>query len=174
MTDLDAGLMFPPEPNYCVDLDTWLCFDVHGTPVTQGSIRSLGKGRPSVHGNAERLKPWRLGVQWAAQDLLRLHDRLDGPVEMRLLFSFNRPANHYGTGRNAHLLRDGAPLYPCTRATGDLDKLQRAVLDAVEASGLLRDDVLVVRVMAEKVWAGEHEDALPVPGLRARLRQVTS
>lgn len=174
LTGEGAGQGAGAEVLHDVEDRTWLCFDVHGTPVTQGSIRSLGAGRPSVHNNAARLKPWRLGVQWAAQDAMRLHDRLEGPVEMRLLFTFDRPRTHYRTGRNAQLLKDNAPLYPCTRSTGDIDKLQRAVLDAIEASGLLRDDVLVMKVLAEKAWAGEHEDGLRIPGVRIQVRSATA
>ncbi len=39
-----------------------LCFTVPGIPQPQASVRSLGKGRPSIHGNAERLLPWRAAV----------------------------------------------------------------------------------------------------------------
>lgn len=169
MTAAQTSLLAETAP-----LEMWLCFDALGVPVTQGSIRSLGAGRPSVHSNAARLKPWRLSVQWAAQDAMRLHDRFDGPVEVRLLFCFDRPRGHYRTGRNAQLLRDDAPLFPFTRATGDGDKLVRACFDAMEAAGLVKDDAQFVDHTASKRWCGEHEDALDVPGVRVRVRAVTS
>jgi Holliday junction resolvase RusA-like endonuclease len=36
-----------------------LTVQVPGLPVPQGSIRNLGRGRPSVHANADKLLPWR-------------------------------------------------------------------------------------------------------------------
>lgn len=153
----------------------WLTFTVRGVPVTQGAVRSLGAGRPSVHANADRLKPWRLAVQHAAERAMRQHesDRFLGPVELRLLFGFDRPRGHYRTGKHGHLLRDTAPLYPATRAVGDLDKLVRACGDALEAAGAVKDDAQIVRLLAQKVWCGEHEEALDVPGVRVWMREMT-
>ncbi len=51
-------------------VDRALVITAFGVPVTQGSIRSLGAGRPSVHSNAKRLKPWRVTVKEAALDAL--------------------------------------------------------------------------------------------------------
>jgi hypothetical protein len=39
-----------------------LTVQVPGLPVPQGSIRNLGRGRPSVHANADKLLPWRASV----------------------------------------------------------------------------------------------------------------
>ena len=52
-----------------------------------------------------------------------------GPVCVDLEFYFRRPKNHFGTGKNAHTLKDSVPYHPCSR--GDVDKLARAVLDAL-------------------------------------------
>ncbi len=144
----------------------------YGTPVTQGSIRSLGAGRPSVHSNARRLKPWRSTVHEAALAVMEQHDRLTGPVQVRVLFCFDRPSGHYRTGRNAHLLRDFAPGRPCSRGSGDLDKLVRACLDALTDAAVWQDDSQVVELRASKTWAGD-EEALPIPGARLEVRPVT-
>lgn len=144
----------------------------YGTPVTQGSIRSLGAGRPSIHGNAKRLKPWRSAVTEAALEVMQLADRLTGPVHVDATFYFDRPSGHYRSGRNGHLLRDWAPPWPATRNSGDLDKLVRAGLDALVDAGVMTDDSLVVALTTRKVWAGEHDDALAIPGARLEIRPV--
>ena len=61
------------------------------------------------------------------------------PVGVAVHFLFPRPKSHYRTGKNAHLLRAGAPDRPTTRSVGDTDKLCRAILDslAVTSGGAL-------------------------------------
>ena len=40
---------------------------------------------------------------------------LEGPLEVRLLFYFSRPKNHYRSGRYAHILKDGADCWHIKR-----------------------------------------------------------
>lgn len=142
---------------------------VIGRPVTQGAIRSLGQGRPSVHANAKTLKPWRLAVKDAAMavagDL-----RFTGPVAVDCVYYFDRPAGHYGTGRNAHLVKDSAPPYPATRTCGDIDKLDRAIYDALTDAGIWHDDSQVVDGWHAKRWVGSGE--LDRPGAVIIIRQA--
>jgi Holliday junction resolvase RusA-like endonuclease len=65
---------------------------------------------------------------------------IDGPVRVERRYYFVRPKSHYGTGKNAGLLKDSAPLLPITAA--DLDKLDRLVFDALTGT-VIRDDKLV-------------------------------
>jgi crossover junction endodeoxyribonuclease RusA len=88
----------------------------------------------------------------------QLHDRPDdrfvGPVDVWLTFRFDRPRHHYGTGRNANLLKPAAPTYP--RTGGDLDKLMRAVADALgrkHGAGVIADDADIVTFNAAKRYA---------------------
>ena len=75
---------------------------------------------------------------------------LDGPVALEISYFFARNKGHYGTGRNAGLLKDSAPAHPVTAA--DVDKLERLVLDSLTGT-LLRDDKLVVRCTHAKCYA---------------------
>ena len=117
---------------------------VHGKPVPQGSVRSLGTGRPSVHGNAERLWPWRDSIIIATQSAMidAGWHRTQGPLSVYGSFCFDRPQSHFTPGG---ALRATAPAWPVTRANGDLDKLQRAVGDALTAAGAIFDDSQIVR-----------------------------
>lgn len=136
----------------------------YGRPITQGSKTKTRHGL--IDDNTKTLKSWRKNVRAAAEDATRYHDTITGPVFVRITFSLPRPASHYRTGRNAHLLRDNAPAWPIARGSGDNDKFQRACFDALTDAHVWADDVQVVDIRARKVWAGEHELALDRPGVR--------
>jgi Holliday junction resolvase RusA-like endonuclease len=72
---------------------------------------------------------------------------LTGPVAVALAFDLARPRGHYGTGRNADTLRASAPVAP-TRAP-DIDKLTRAVLDALTGPLYVDDGQVVALVIAK-------------------------
>lgn len=139
----------------------------YGRPVAQGSKRHIGGGR--MVETARGHKPWRTIVKKAAEDAAQHHDPIGGPVFVRITFTVDRPAAHYRTGRNAHLLRDQAPGFPANRAAGDLDKLVRSCLDSCTDAHVWADDSQVVDMRARKVWAGEHEQALDRPGVRIEV-----
>jgi crossover junction endodeoxyribonuclease RusA len=128
-----------------------LVVTVFGKPVTQGSkVRTRWSMRDD---NAERLRPWREAVKQAALDALAGAYRLEGPVAVDVLFTFNPP-------KSAPKSR---PCWPITRSSGDVDKLQRAIFDALTDAGVWRDDSQVVDVRARKVHVGD-DGALHIPG----------
>lgn len=129
-----------------------LIITVLGKPVPQGSKTKTKWGM--YDDNAETLKPWREAVKTACLDILGDRPPLTGPCEVSVWFYMTRPQSHYGTGRNAGVLKTSAPAYPCTRGIGDIDKLQRSCLDAMTDAGVWTDDCLAVRVYAERLWVG--------------------
>ena len=141
-----------------------ITFFVPGTPRAQGSMKwvkskTTGKPVPIVNKN---LKPWRNDIAWAAKEALGAC-RIVGGVSMTLVFVFERPKAHYRTGKYSHLLKDSAP--DRHTQTIDLDKLQRAVLDAL--TGLAyTDDSQVDRIGATKRWGPRGAGA----GLELTLR----
>ncbi|WP_282580317.1 RusA family crossover junction endodeoxyribonuclease [Nocardioides sp. InS609-2] len=138
-----------------------IAFICHGTPITQGSKT---RNRYGMHDdNAKVLKPWRKKVREHAEDATRYVDPFTGPVQVWIRFTFDRPRSHYRTGRNAHLLRTGAPRFPTFK--NDIDKLQRAAFDAMTDAKVWLDDGQVVDVRAHKFYADEHELALPRAGV---------
>lgn len=123
---------------------TSISFTIYGIPAPQGSKNQFGSE------SNPRTKPWRASV--AAEAAAAMGDRTlhHGPVKLTIRFGFPRPKSHYRTGRYSHLLRDDAPEWKDTAP--DLDKLERAVLDAL--SGICyRDDRQVAKTDSAKFFA---------------------
>lgn len=130
-------------------------FIAAGTPAPQGSKTSYGPGR--MVESSPYVKPWRDLIRAEAQ---RAHEgpAIAGAVDVKIRFWMPRPKSHYGTGRNADRIR---PQYVDAEhiTKPDLDKLARAVLDAITEErragritrrGVIRDDSQVVRLEAVK------------------------
>lgn len=135
---------------------------IPGRPVPQGSkvaMQPPNMRRPILKdSNAERLKPWRAQVTMALMEARRAgEDPLEGPVKVTLEFVFRRPKDHHGTGRNATTMsaKGRRTPWPCGRGQGDVDKLERAVLDGATDAGVWEDDSQVVELHARKAWGAD-------------------
>lgn len=125
-------------------------------------MRAFARGGRAfvTHNRNPALSAWRDAVHYeAAQHIGSL---IEGPVGLSLTFRLIRPANHHGTGKNKGKLKPSAPHWPVT--TPDLDKLARAVLDALTGVAY-RDDAQVVRMQLEKTYAWASEQ----PGVLVRI-----
>lgn len=148
-----------------------LIFTVHGIPGAQGSKRHVGNG--IMRESSAKVAPWRSDVKAAAEQAHLASDEWDratDAVGIQITFRFARPKSHYRTGRNAHILRDDAPIYVTSHGKGDNDKLQRSTFDALTASGVIADDKLIVAVHSFKVYAARDE----VPGATIELYTVNN
>lgn len=138
-------------------------FTVPGVATTQGSMRAVTNrhtGRAVViHEKPQKLRSWRNDIQALYLDTAKDRPPHGGPVTVYLSFDLPRPKAHYGTGRNSETLKPSAPLLHTSKP--DLDKLVRAVLDALTGVAW-RDDSQVCLVNARK-WYGT------VPQLHVRL-----
>lgn len=146
-----------------------ISFTVNGDPAPQGSKRYVGNGR--MIEMSKKIKPWRKAVVEAAEAAMLASDEWDtatDAVGMEVTFRFRRPANHYGTGRNATTLKDTAPIYVTSKNKGDTDKILRSTGDALTDSRVVHDDSLIVAVHAFKVYAASHE----TPGATISLYTV--
>ena len=124
-------------------------------------------GKPRPQGSMQLSRDPRTGREFAKYGLETVNHRnlvidvlrqgwggrppLTGPVAVRCTFRFTRPKSHYGTGRNAGVLKPTAPLYMTSAPDGD--KLLRLVNDALTIAGVLDDDARVALQRAEKVYA---------------------
>ena len=145
-----------------------LIFGVHGMPGAQGSKRHVGNG--IMVESSAKVKPWRADVREEAEKAKTLNPDWCGPiddaVEVTIVFRFARPKSHFGTGRNAAVLKPSAPRWPTSRQLGDADKLARSSLDALTSAGVFTDDSLVVDLRSIKRYCDPQE----APGAAFRIR----
>lgn len=128
---------------------------VPGQPAPQGSKRHVGHG--IMVESCKAVKPWRSDIRSACID--RDGQPLvffDGPVSVRLEFVMKRPTS---------TPKRKTP--PAVRKP-DIDKLSRAVLDAIGSAGCWHDDAQVVRLSATKRLA-EIGEAI---GCRIRIEEA--
>lgn len=139
-----------------------LAFFAEGHPETAGSKRPVAGMRKdgsiyarAIEGNDSesqaRKKAWRQIVQLAAQQAMRQQGwRLEtGPVTLLAVFFRRHSAKHYGTGRNARVLKPNAPLWSVEAP--DALKLARAVEDALSGVAY-KDDAQVILGTQAKVY----------------------
>ena len=147
----------PPEPSRDETPAGVLTIEVHGIPVPQGSLRAFANkktGVPIVTSDNTRTKPWKAAVTAEASEAVARASQAEPafgrePVGVSIVFRLPRPKGHHG--RHGGLL-PSAPKYPA--GLPDLDKLARAVLDAL--TGIVwRDDAQVVALDVYKRYAGD-------------------
>jgi Holliday junction resolvase RusA-like endonuclease len=132
-----------------------LTIKVEGDPVPQGSMRAFGNR--IVHSNAKTLKPWRKKIVEAIRSEVEAwpgqHEKIvDSPVDIQITFWLKKPKS----------VKRWLPW-----VKPDLDKLIRAVLDAITESGeVWVDDAQVVSIKARKGYGD--------PCLFFTVDQVTS
>lgn len=140
-------------------------FEVRGAPEPQGSKTAFVVGKPPrqravvVDKAPKDLRAWRNAVAVAAQPIAPSPVWV-GPVGVRLTFRLPRPKSeptHRGRGR----LRVPIDTWPDRRP--DVDKLARAVLDALTGI-VFGDDSQVVVLVATKNWGD--------PGLTVEIWRV--
>lgn len=149
--------------------DPLLRLVVRGLPAPQGSKRHVGRG--ILVESSKHVRPWRDAVRTEAAAAWNGRPPLDEALEVGMVFTFARPRSHYRTGRNAHLLRDGAPKHPTKPP--DASKLIRSTEDALTDAGVWRDDALIVRYgEVAKTYPGGHIDALASPGVVIRIHTM--
>lgn len=146
---------------------------VTGTPVPQGSMTCVGGGAGRPHNiqpsNRDALHAWRdklaaagriaaaKGARWCAQD----------PVWVTVTVTLPRPASQQGP--------HGRP-YPSVAP--DIDKLARAVLDALTQAAVWGDDGQCVGLHCYKCYPGSvwgvpyPQDVLDEPGAVIRVEDA--
>lgn len=138
-------------------------FFVHGVPATAGSKRGMPiyrgkKGAKEFTGHVavvdssgQRGKEWRTDVKNAARKAYS-GPLLNGPLRLDLGFSFARPKNHYGSGRNARTLKNSAPDRHVVKP--DVLKLARAVEDALTGIVWVDDSQITHEVLSKGYAVG--------------------
>lgn len=98
-----------------------------------------------------RHKEWRSVIQDQARVAMSDRPLLDCLVVARFTFYRKRPQGHYGSGKNASMLKDASPAAPGTRP--DVLKLARSIEDAL-TNFVYLDDSLITDEIIVKRYAG--------------------
>lgn len=108
--------------------------------------RNHPTAKPIMRESSKALKPWRKFVTRTARaETPPRWSPIDVDVNLSAEFVFDRPALHFGTGRNAGVVKDRfVSTRPTSGSQGDLSKLVRAVEDSLTDAGVWTDDRLVV------------------------------
>lgn len=140
-------------------------FRVYGEPAPKGSIVGRVNPRNPRHvilsEQVNRNRPWRRAIEKAAP--VHITERPDKaqPVKVTLMFAVTRlPAAHN---------RQRPATRSAQKIGGDLDKLVRLVLDALESCRVLIDDAQVVELTASKVYTDSPEWDRDRPGVYCRV-----
>jgi crossover junction endodeoxyribonuclease RusA len=112
-------------------------FRVEGNAAAQGSMKHVGNGR--LVAMSKKLPSWRKAVIAAAKEAHGpVWEPMDGPLTVHLDIFIPKPK------------KTKFPDYPA--GTPDLDKLQRAIGDALKLAGTITDDARIVSWHAHKRW----------------------
>jgi crossover junction endodeoxyribonuclease RusA len=144
---------------------TRLEFFTPGLPQTKGSAKGFGfvrKNGPragkigvSITNDNPKAKGWSKDVARCAREHMGERELLTGPLAVEMTFHLPRPKKH-STGKG---LRANAPRLVTTKP--DVDKLARCLLDALTWI-VFKDDALVARIVATKVYTSGKPGALVV------------
>jgi Holliday junction resolvase RusA-like endonuclease len=130
----------------------WLSVFISGKPIPQGNLTGfVAGGKVVLRHSDNRLIAWRgyaAGILAnAAPSMLTAR-----PIAVQAVYYIARPKSHYKTDGS---LRSTAPEHVTGRP--DLDKYLRALLDAIQISGIIKDDSQVCAVAAIKVYSDDKE-----------------
>ena len=134
-----------------------ISFFVAGHPQTQGSKIVVHRWGPMIGGRptcrvgmrearGARLVEWRALIATAAAAAMDGRTKLSGPAEVNLTFFFERPTSHTRAQRSTR--------YVAAKSKDDVDKLARAVNDALTMAAVWEDDGQVAVIHAYKLYAG--------------------
>ena len=129
-----------------------ITFTVQGHPKAQPRTRRSRSGGVYTPATAEG---WKYALWIKARENAPA-EPLKGPVRLNLDFVMPRPKSHYGTGKNADVIKPKAPAWPA--GTPDLDNLEKAAMDVLTETGFWRDDCQVVDKRGSKCY---EEPGLP-------------
>ena len=124
---------------------------VKGRPAPQGSKNAFVIGKRAVMVEASKHLPaWRNDIILAVKQLF--NDTQDvtkfvDPIKLKVTFYIERPK------------QPKYKVWPGQKP--DLDHLIRAVGDSLKIGGLITDDSLIVKILAEKVWCGSETAVEP-------------
>lgn len=141
-------------------LDHELAISIPGRALPKGSMVCVGRRGRVAHvviedDKGKHKEKWRAAIalavkrKWPADQHAGKGQALGAEVTCTL----ERPGYHYGTGRNAGKVKQRYfDALPIGHGTGDVDKLLRLVLDAIQDTDVLPEDCAVIEATTRKFY----------------------
>lgn len=145
--------------------DGEISFFVPGHAAPGGSKRAFKSAKTDrivVLDDGKNNKEWRSSVAKFGHEAMVGKPPLEGPLFVSFTFFQLRPRGHFGSGRNAAILKPSAPRFPTVKP--DVTKLIRAAEDALSGITFI-DDNQIVHQIGRKVY-GER------PGVRIQIKVI--
>jgi len=145
-------------------------FFVAGIPGPRGSKKAFPFKRKNgtigvaVSDANPKSRDWMNLVSTAATEAMQGREPFREPVALELSFVMPRLKGHYGTGKNASVLKPSAPKWHSVKP--DALKLARGTEDALTGI-VFADDALVARESFEKAYGNK-------PGVYVRVFPLTT
>lgn len=149
-----------------------ISFFVPGTPAPAGSKKAFvlkrgGQytGRAIVTDDCKRSKPWQQEIKHAAAVYFATTGASDGslirgPLRVSFTFRMRRPQGHFGSGKNAGVVKDSAPKFPAVKP--DVLKLARCVEDALTNVAWVDDAQIVSETLVKEYAAPDQPSGVLV------------
>lgn len=182
---LEATVAPPPVPKAPVVCE--MEFFAPGVPAPGGSksfipiwnratgqlIIQMRNGRPwpairvvdSADVGSNRVTKWKNVVRMYAGEFMCGARPYQCPVRVEFVFFMPRPKFHFGSGKNAHLIKESAPQYHTVKP--DALKLARSTEDALTGI-VFDDDAANVSIQSEKRWCNYGEQS----GVLIRIKRL--
>jgi Holliday junction resolvase RusA-like endonuclease len=142
-----------------------ISFFVPGVPTPKGSAKGFYiKALDRVvitQDNGAKQKPWASMIAVIAQDLFS--KPIEGPVMISMAFRMPRLKGHFGSGKNAGVVKATAPVYHVSKP--DCDKLQRCVWDALTGIAWKDDSQVAIVAHASKKYGDN-------PGVFIKISEI--
>lgn len=143
---------------------------VQGKPAGSGSKTAYRtpQGRMIVTPASKYQKPWQETVKWGflESQYAKMKPWTEA-LKVDLLFVFVRPNSHFGTGKNAGLLKASAPAYPAKRP--DIEKLARSTNDALTGF-VWKDDSQIVVLTVSKIYSERSGVDITIKRLKGEVK----
>lgn len=130
------------------------------------TVMGEAKGQPRVKAFARKLKDgstvarvytpgtaeaWKSAIAMEAKDAGLAGLMSSGPVRIHIVCYFQRPVKHFGTGKNAQTIKQGAP--DAHTQTPDFDNIAKAACDALTTIGVWKNDKQIFMGAVAKFWS---------------------
>jgi crossover junction endodeoxyribonuclease RusA len=124
-----------------------------GQPRARAFARKVGNAFTARVYNPATAEGWKNAIAISARDAGLDGVMMQGPIILNVHCYFARPKSHYGTGKNATLLKSAYQYETRKISKPDLDNVMKAVKDCLSQIGAWKDDSQVCYESISKEWS---------------------